>query len=52
MKTYKVYWTEKMSVNIEAESENEAVDKAWDSNYDENQVQTEIDGAMEAVELK
>lgn len=48
MKTYSVVWHEKMSVNIEAESQEEAVNKAWDSDYDENGVASEIDGSIEA----
>jgi hypothetical protein len=51
MKTFNVVWTERMSVNIEAETADEAVDKAWNSEYDENGVSSEMDGSIEAYEI-
>lgn len=51
MKTYNVIWTERMSVNIEAENEEQAVDKVWNCEHDENGVSSEIDGGIEAYEI-
>lgn len=51
MKKYRVHWCEIKSVIIEAESQEQAVDKAWDSDYDENKVRSEIDGSIEATEV-
>lgn len=48
LKTYNVVWTERMSVNIEEKSENEAVDKVWNSEYDENGVSSEMDSSIVA----
>ena len=51
LKTFNVVWNEKMSVNIEATSREEAEEMAWNCEYDENEVSSEMDSAMEAYEM-
>lgn len=51
MKKYKVYWTEKKSIIIEAQSEDEAIDKVWNGQHDENGVSSEMDNTIEAIEI-
>jgi len=51
MKTYNVIWTEQLSVNIEAISEEEAVRKVYDCEYDENNLSSEISSSPEAYHL-
>lgn len=51
-KTYNVIWTEKLSIQIQANSEQEAVEKVHDCEYDNNQISTEIDSTPEAYEIK
>lgn len=52
LKRFNVIWTERMSVEIQAETADEAVDKAWNSEYDENNLSSEIDSSMEAYEIR
>jgi len=41
-KVYNVIWEEELSVNVEAENEEEAVEMIHECNYDENGVASEI----------
>lgn len=51
MKTYNVVWTERHAVNIEAETEEEAIEKACQCDYDEAGLSAEIDSMPEAYEI-
>lgn len=51
MKTYNVVWTERHAVNIEAETEEEAIQKAYNCDYDEAGLSAEIDSMPEAYEM-
>lgn len=52
MKNYNVTWEERLSVNVEAESEKEACDKILNCDYDENGVAYEISNSPEAFEIE
>ena len=47
MKIYNVIWTECMSVNVEANSVDEAKNIVYDRKYDENGLASEIDSPLE-----
>jgi len=51
MKTYNVVWEEKMSVNVEAKSELEAINMILNCEYDESQTSSEISGSPEAFKI-
>ena len=50
-KTFEVIWSERMSVNVEAETKEEAEQMIHDSDYQDDQVGSEIDSQPEAFEL-
>lgn len=52
MKTFNVVWSERMSVNVEAENEQEAREKVLNCEHDEAQVASELDMQPEAYEIK
>lgn len=53
-KTYSVVWEERLSVNVEAKNEEEAIQMVHNCDYDENGVASEISGMPEAfvIDLK
>lgn len=51
MKIYQVIWTEKHSVNVKAESKEQATNLIMNSSYDEMSVSSEIDMPPEAYEV-
>ncbi len=52
MKTYNVVWTERMSVNVKANSYQEAREMVLNCEHDESQVSAELDSSPEAYEIK
>jgi hypothetical protein len=52
MKLYNVVWEERMSVNVIAKSEEEAVEMVHQCEYDEGQVSAEISTPPEAYEME
>lgn len=52
MKTFNVVWEERMSVNVEAKSEEEAVEMVHSCNYDEAGVASEISTPPEAYKME
>ena len=52
MKLYNVVWEERMSVNVIAKSEEEAVEKIHQCDYDEAGVSAEISTPPEAYEME
>lgn len=52
MKTFNVTWEERMSVNVDAKSEEEAVEMVHSCNYDEAGVASEISMMPEAYEME
>ncbi len=51
MKTYNVTWSERHSVNVEAESEQEAVDAVLNSEYDAAQEAAKFNSDLSACEI-
>lgn len=52
MNTYNVVWTERMSVNVQANSEDEAIEMIMNGEFDEAGVSAEIDGSAEAYKME
>ncbi len=52
MKKYIVRWDERHSVEVEAESEQEAEDIVRNCEHDESAVSAELNGSPEAYEVK
>ena len=51
MKLYNVVWEERMSVNVQAKSEEEAIEMVHNCEYDEAGVSSEISTPPEAFEM-
>lgn len=51
MKEYQVVWTEKMSLNIEANNAEEAIDVVTEATFDPAKISSEIDTEPRAYEL-
>ena len=51
MKTYNVVWSERMSINVQAENEQKAREKILNCEHDESQVSSEIDSQPEAFDM-
>lgn len=51
MKTFNVVWEEQLKVEVEAKSEEEAIEKVSDGDYDEGSVEKEVSVSPEAFEL-
>jgi len=51
LKTFNVVWEEKHSVNIDAESEEDAIQKVLDCDYDDTQTSAEVSAVPEAFEI-
>jgi len=51
MATYNVIWEEKHSVNVEAKSENEAIDKIHRSDYDQGETSAEVSVPPKAYKM-
>ncbi len=52
MKTFNVVWEERMSVNVQAKNEMEAIEKVMEGNYDEAGVSSEISNQPEAYKME
>ena len=52
MPTYNVVWSERMSVNVEAKNEQEAIEMVLNCEHDESQVASELDIQPRAYEVK
>lgn len=52
MKTYNVIWEERMSVNVQANSKEEAEQKVHDCEYQDDQVSSELSLYPEAYEVE
>lgn len=52
MKIFNVVWEERMSINVQAETEENAIEMVHECNYDEQQISSEISGMPEAIEIE
>ena len=51
MNKYKVFWEVKKYAIVEAENENEAVDKVWGDDSNIEQFEDEITTSLEAIKI-